>query len=178
MAKNGYPDVFGDRGLNDSEASAVLVNNVNNIEGSYQAVKHLIYLGHRNIAIITGPQNVISSVDRLEGYRLALQAAGLILNQSLIKQKNSQVAGGFRTTEELLTLPTPPSAIFATNNRMTIGVMQALRDHHIRCPEEIAIIGFDDFECVICFASRGLRQASAINPSTSKAVAAEAIKLT
>jgi DNA-binding LacI/PurR family transcriptional regulator len=150
MAKNGYPDIFGDWCSYDSKALAV---SANNIEGSYQAVKRLIYLGHRNIAIITGPQNVISSVDRLEGYRLALQEAGLILNESLIKYGNSQVADGFRATEELLTLPTPPTVIFVANNLMTIGVMKALRDHHIRCPEEIAIISFDDFELVICFPS-------------------------
>jgi LacI family transcriptional regulator len=165
MAKNGYPDVCGDWCLCNREALAALINN---IEGSYHAVKRLIQLGHRAIAIITGPSSVTGSVDRMEGYRLALQEAGLILNQSLIKQKNSQVAGGFRATEELLVLPTPPTTIFVTNNRMTIGVMKALRAHHIRFPEEIAIIGFDDFECVICLASRGLRSASTINPSAPR----------
>jgi LacI family transcriptional regulator len=151
MIKSGYPDGCAGRCLNDGDTLPALANN---IEGSYRAVQRLIYLGHHDIAIITVLPNASSSIEGLEGYRCALQEAGLILNESLIKYGNSQVAGGFRATEELLALPTPPTAIFATNNRMIIGIMKALRAYHIHCPEEIAIIGFDDFEGVICFVAK------------------------
>jgi DNA-binding LacI/PurR family transcriptional regulator len=134
--------------LNESEVSAVLANN---IEGSYQAVKRLIKLGHRNIGIITGPQNVISSVERLEGYRLALQEAGIIFNENFIKQGDSKVDAGFRATVELIALPTPPTAIFAVNSLMTIGIIKALHSQNKRCPEDLAIICFDDIELVIVF---------------------------
>jgi LacI family transcriptional regulator len=125
----------------------------NNIEGSYQAVKRLIHLGHHDIAIITGLPNVSSSVERLKGYRLALQEAGFVLNESLIKYGNSQIDDGFRATVELLALITPPTAIFEANNLMTFGIMKALRSQKIRCPEDMVTVGFGDFEWVVCFSS-------------------------
>jgi DNA-binding LacI/PurR family transcriptional regulator len=157
--ENEYLGDFDDRCPNDGVAPPFLVNNlINNIEGSYQAVKHLIYLGHRNIAIITVPPNVGGSVERLEGYRLALQEAGLTLDKNYIKQGNSQVDDGFQVTVELLALPKPPTAIFAANNLMTIGVIKALRSRKIRRPGKMALIGFDNFELVICFSPTDFRR--------------------
>jgi LacI family transcriptional regulator len=75
----------------------------------------------------------------------------LILDKNLIKHENSQDNGGFRATVELLALPTPPAAIFAADSQMTMGIMKALYSKNMCCPKDMAIIGFDNFEWVICF---------------------------
>jgi LacI family transcriptional regulator len=148
LVKKGFPIVFIDRYLKEVDAPSVLVNNE---EGAYQAIKHLIYLGHKEIGAIIGLDNITSTSERLNGYRRAVEEFGLTVKNSLIKQGNSKVAGGYQATLELLDIPSPPTAIFAANNLMTIGVMNALRSKSIRCPQDVAVIGFDDFEWASTF---------------------------
>lgn len=147
LVKKGFPLVFVDRYLEDVEAPAVLVDNE---EGACQAVEHLIMLGHTRIAIITGLRRT-TIVDRLKGYERALEKHGLVIDLGLIKAGSSSVDGGFEATLELLALDPRPTAIFPTNNLMTIGAMRALQSRGIRCPEDIAVVGFDDFEWASAF---------------------------
>jgi LacI family transcriptional regulator len=119
------------------------------IESSYQAVKRIIRWGYRRIAVITGPSSDCYNNERLAGYRRALREAGLTVDENLVKEGNSEAADGFGATMELLTLSAPPTAIFATDNHLTIGIVKALHSHSRCCPEEVAIVGCDDFESVI-----------------------------
>ncbi len=147
LVKQGFPLVFVDRYLEDVEAPAVVVDNE---EGACQAVEHLVKLGHTRIAIVIGlPRTTI--VDRLKGYERTLEKHGLAIDPGLIKEGSSSVDGGFEASIELLALDPRPTAIFPTNNLMTIGVMRALQSRGIRCPEDIAVVGFDDFEWASAF---------------------------
>lgn len=115
-----------------------------NWSGGLSATRHLIDLGHRRIAIITGPPHVLSSRARLDGYRAALDAAGVPGDPALIRQGDFQIRDGLRHTRELLRLPDPPTAIFAANDGTAIGVYQAASEAGWPIPGELSVIGFDD----------------------------------
>jgi LacI family transcriptional regulator len=119
---------------------------VDNVGGAQQAVSHLIGLGHRRIGVITGLAGVGTTDERLDGYRRALAEHGLPADQELVRLGNSRLDGGFREMLALLNLPTPPTAVFTTNNLMTLGALGALQSRQIMVPDDMAIVGFDDFE--------------------------------
>ena len=118
--------------------------------GASEAVEHLLSLGHRRIAAVTGPRGWIATEERLRGYRAALAAVGVMPDQRLEVESDFSDRGGFQATEALLELPDPPTAIFAFNDMLAIGAMQAARARGIRIPEDLSVIGFDDtFEASI-----------------------------
>jgi DNA-binding LacI/PurR family transcriptional regulator len=112
--------------------------------GGMTATRHLIGLGHRRIAIIGGPPGLWSSQARLDGYRAALQAAGLSPDEDLIRQGDFMVAAGRAQASELLGLPEPPTALVAGNDSQAFGVLQALHEHGLRAPDDLSVVGFDD----------------------------------
>ena len=118
--------------------------NVDNVGGARAMVRHLLSLGHRRIAIITGGANNDDSRERVRGYRAALRAAGVSVEPMLEVAGDFTEAGGYAAAEELLRLKHPPRAIFAANDAMAVGALGALRDHGVRVPDDIAIAGFDD----------------------------------
>src|SRR5207244_11242687 len=118
------------------------------------ATEHLIGLGHRRIGVISGLAPVGTSSERLAGYREALRAAGLAERSELGREGNSRMDGGYRRMLELLDLPRRPSALFVTNNLMTLGALGALQTRGVRVPEDVALIGFDDFEWAIVLRPR------------------------
>lgn len=148
LAERNFPLVFIDRHLDEVNVPAVLVDSE---DGAFQAVSHLIRLGHRRIGLVTGLTTVTTTGDRRRGYERALAEFGLPLDPALIRQGNSQVPGGQEGGLALLRLPLRPTAIFATNNLMTIGVMRALHDEGLQCPQDLAIVGFDDFDWASSF---------------------------
>ena len=115
-----------------------------NWNGGLAATRHLIELGHRRIAIITGPPDVLSSRARLDGYRTALDTAGLPVDPALIRVGDFQIEDGRHHTRELLRLADPPTAIFACNDGEAIGVYQAAAEVGRRIPEDLSVVGFDD----------------------------------
>lgn len=137
------PFVFIDRRAKGIDADAVLSDNVN---GAYQATKHLIDRGHRRIGIILGIRGATTTEERLAGYRKTLGEAGLPLVDELIAYGGYRVGGGRRMTEEFLSLPEPPTAIFSTNNLMTIGVLKTLARRKIAVPQAMAVVSFDDLD--------------------------------
>ncbi|MEA1964691.1 MAG: LacI family DNA-binding transcriptional regulator [Candidatus Aerophobetes bacterium] len=143
LVENNIPLVLLDRKLEGLQVDSVVVDNV---EGSRKATSHLIKLGHRKIGIIHGPETIMTGRDRLEGYKRALREHNLPLESKYIKEGNFKQEGGYSRTLELLELKNPPSALFVTNNLMTMGAFKALKEERIRVPEEIALIGFDDME--------------------------------
>lgn len=147
----GLPVVCVDRSLASLGADSVLTDNV---AGAYQAVSHLIALGHRRIGIVTGLAGVTSTYQRLDGYRQALVEHGIAWDAALVREGNSRLDGGTTRATDLLALPERPTALFVTNNLMTIGAMRAIEDAGLHCPEDVALIGFDDFEWASVFRPR------------------------
>ncbi|HXT35057.1 MAG TPA: substrate-binding domain-containing protein, partial [Chloroflexota bacterium] len=117
-----------------------------NWSGARVATEHLTTLGHRRIGLITGPKNWCASVDRTAGYYSALLAAGLPVAPELVREADFYVEGGRVAAHELLTLPEPPTAIFAINDNMAIGVMSAARERGLALPRDLSVVGFDDID--------------------------------
>jgi LacI family transcriptional regulator len=111
--------------------------------GAYQLVKRLIELGHQYISIITGPQGVSTSDDRIAGFIQALSEAGLADHRRIYAGSFTQ-ASGYELTTQTITDDPPPTAIFGANNFISIGVLKALRDYGLKVPEDISVVSFDD----------------------------------
>lgn len=112
--------------------------------GAQQAAEHLLELGHRRIGAITGPPKWLANRQRLNGFRAALANAGVMPDQELELHGDFEADSGFRATRALLGLPEPPTAIFAFNDAMAIGVIEAIHGAGLRVPEDISVVGFDD----------------------------------
>jgi LacI family transcriptional regulator len=112
--------------------------------GAGQAVRHLLALGHRRIAAITGPRGWMATEERKHGYVAALAATGVLPDPDLVIESNFDVDGGREATSALLELPEPPSAIFAFNDQLAIGAMHAALARGLRLPADLSIVGFDD----------------------------------
>jgi LacI family transcriptional regulator len=113
-----------------------------NINGARMAVEHLIRQGHRRIATITGPLDTIHGQDRLSGYRQALEARGIPVEEDLIVEGDFTEASGMVGMQRLL--PISPSAVFVASDMMAIGALKALRQADRQVPQDIALVGFDD----------------------------------
>ena len=114
--------------------------------GADAAVKHLLSLGHRRIAAITGPRGWIATEERVRGFHAALAAAGILAEPALVVDGNFEVEPGLRAARLLLDLHDPPTAIFAFNDNIAIGVLQAARERGLRVPDDLSVVGFDDVE--------------------------------
>jgi len=145
------PLVFIDRKISSVPADAVVVDNVG---GARQVVDYLLRLGHRHIGAITGLPHISTTHERIEGYRQALEAAGLPPDPALMLGGNSRLKGGYQAGLALLSFPKRPTAIFATNNLMAIGLMRAVAERELRCPEDVSVACFDDFEWASVFQPR------------------------
>ncbi len=115
-----------------------------NWAGGRAATEHLLALGHRRIAVIGGPATLRCSVDRIAGYRAALEEAGIPVDPELMRPGEFIPQTGYEQTRALLELPEPPTAIFAGCDGQAMGVYSALRACGICLPEEISVVGFDD----------------------------------
>jgi len=116
-----------------------------NWHGGLSATRHLLELGHRRIAIITGPSLALCSRARLDGYRAALDAAGIPIDTALVRDGKFEIEGGRANAADLLALPEPPTAIFALNDGMAIGVYHAASQAGLRIPHDLSVVGFDDY---------------------------------
>jgi DNA-binding LacI/PurR family transcriptional regulator len=113
--------------------------------GGLSGARHLLELGHRRIGMVTGPGWALCSRARLDGYRAALDAAGVPIDRALIRDGEFEIAGGLNQTAALLQLPDPPTAIFALNDGMAIGVYHAAHQAGLRIPEDLSVVGYDDY---------------------------------
>ena len=114
--------------------------------GAHQAMRHLLELGHRRIAQISGPRGWLATEDRRRGYYAALAAAGILAAPELEVEAEPEIDGGRDAAARLLDLPQPPTAIFSFNDNIAIGALQAARARGLRVPEDLSIVGFDDVE--------------------------------
>jgi len=135
------PVAVVDRDLNGERYDTVLSNS---LEGGEKATSYLIALGHERIALIAGPSGLPTSVARLRGYRRALEKHRIHLEKELVVSGDFRYQGGYRAMEKLLKLIPPPTAVFAANDMMAVGAIACIRDYHLRVPEDISVIGFDD----------------------------------
>jgi LacI family transcriptional regulator len=115
-----------------------------NWQGAYNATEYLIKLGHKRIGFITGSMDLSCSEDRLDGYRSALRTHHIPDAPELIYEGTFFQPDGYAGTCALLDIDDPPTAIFASNDVMALGAMDAVRSHSLRVPEDISILGFDD----------------------------------
>ena len=119
-----------------------------NWAGGVSATEHLVALGHRRIAHVTGRSELWCSRARLDGYRAELQASGLAADPDLVVQGDFDFESGFRAGRQLLDLEDPPTAIFAGSDQMALGVSEALRRARLSVPEDVSLVGFDDLPLV------------------------------
>jgi LacI family transcriptional regulator len=123
-------------------------------EPTARLVAHLAGLGHRRIGLVAGLPGLSTTSERVSGYRDALGAAGLDLDERLLVSGNSESTGAEHATAALLALPEPPTALVTANNSMTIGALRALRRHGLSVPDDIALCCFDDFAWADLFSPR------------------------
>jgi LacI family transcriptional regulator len=130
----------------DRRVSGVAIDSVrsDSENGAYQLVKLLVGLGHKRIAMITGPKDVSTSVDRVIGYQRALAEANLGENE-LVYYGTFNQESGYEFTKQAMTQSPRPTAIFGANNFIAIGIIKALRDLQIDVPGDVSIGAFDDF---------------------------------
>ena len=115
-----------------------------NWAGGFAATEHLLGLGHRRIGAITGPVDFLCSLARLDGYRSALERAGVAFDPALVRYGDFYHEGGFARASELLDLAERPTAIFAGSDQQAFGVYEAARQRGLRIPEDLSVVGFDD----------------------------------
>jgi LacI family transcriptional regulator len=142
LASHGYRFVIVDP-LSPLDVGAPVVAAANST-GATQATRHLLELGHRRIGVISGPEGWAASEERLRGHHAALAGAGLMPDPGLVVYSNFRIDGGSVAAAALLGRAEPPSAIFAFNDSMAIGAVQAARARGLRLPGDLSIVGFDD----------------------------------
>jgi LacI family transcriptional regulator len=123
------------------DAPRIFVENEN---GGFIATRRLIEAGHTRIAHVSGPKNLFSVRERYAGYRRALGESGLTTRPEWIALGRYDRAFGFEAAERLLSLPHPPTAIFAASDYIVFGVLDALRSRGLSAPDDLSIVGFDD----------------------------------
>jgi LacI family transcriptional regulator len=164
MAKVKLPIVLLDRTTPHLKAPLVAVNNE---AGAYQAIRYLLTLGHQRIAFLGSIDTISTQQDRFNGFKLALQEAGLPLDENLVVQadprfygtrpdpagsplrpapENQSMPSAYDVLRELLQQTERPSAIFVASNQLTIGTLYAFRECGLKCPEDISLISFDDHD--------------------------------
>ncbi|MFP6832139.1 Ribose operon repressor [Pseudomonas fluorescens] len=136
------PMVIVDRGLDGVDADLVRIDHE---YGAYLATRHLLELGHRDIATIGGPASTSVAQMRLAGYCRALKEAGVEVRQKRMLESDFTSTGGYNAAATLLE-SNPPSAIFAGNDMIGIGVLRAAAERNVRVPSELSVIGFDDIQ--------------------------------
>ena len=115
-----------------------------NYQGSLDAMEYLLGLGHKRIGFISGRAELESSSRRLKGYRDALEKAGIPVDETLIASGDYTTATGESGARQLLALAKPPTAIFASNDQMAMGVFQVAQELGIRIPDDLSVVGFDN----------------------------------
>jgi LacI family transcriptional regulator len=115
---------------------------VDNLQGGIEATQHLLRGGCKRVAVITGPQNQIAGYDRFQGYLKALQERGKAFDPDLVADGEFTESGGYSAMMALI--PHKPDGLFAASDMMALGAMRALREAHLRVPEDVAIVGYDD----------------------------------
>ncbi len=144
LLSTGIPIVLLDREVGaGGEFDSVLIDNDG---GAGQAADYLLGLGHIRIGLISGPAATTPGHARYRGFMSRMDAHDVELPASHIQISDFREDGGYQATLRLLSLESPPTAIFVTNNLMCVGVLRALHDMRVSVPDEISVVGFDDLQ--------------------------------
>ena len=135
------PLVLVDRSIINGDILQVWIDNT---EGAFQAVEHLIKLGHRRIGFLTGPQDVQNSHRREEGYKRALEYYQIPFDPNLVVIGDFYFETGYREFDTFFSLSPRPTAIFASNDLMALGLIKRAKELGIKVPDDLSIVGFDD----------------------------------
>ena len=112
--------------------------------GAALAARHLVQLGHRRIAMISGPRHLSNARKRLDAFRKTLRSARIVVPKGYIEFGDFRETSGRIAAKRLLSLPSPPTAVFVANNEMMAGALFAIREQGIKVPRDLSLIGFDD----------------------------------
>ena len=144
LQDNGIPYViFDPSGEPSNDDFSVQADNW---AGGVLATRHLLALGHTRIGIITGPEEMMCSRARLDGYTSALAEQGIELDPELVTEGDFTTEGGYAQAMALLENPNRPTAIFAGSDLQAMGVYEAARQNRLRIPEDLSVVGFDDVQ--------------------------------
>ena len=147
LAEEGFPIVLVNRRTYDPMVRGLVdYVGIDNIQGGFWAVEHLIKLGHRRIGIIGGSSESSVGFERLEGGKRALAAYGLKQFNDYFLEGDFLKESGYRGGMKFIKMAEPPTAVFAANDYMALGTYQAVMEEGLKVPEEIAIVGFNDIE--------------------------------
>lgn len=118
---------------------------ISHYEAGYDATKHLIEKGHKRIAMVTGPLiDPLTGMRRFEGYKKAMEEAGLSFKDSYVYNGNFRYESGLEAVDQFMSLVERPTAIFAASDEMAVGVIHGIQDRGLRVPEDVEVIGFDN----------------------------------
>jgi LacI family transcriptional regulator len=151
LVSEGLPIVFGDRVPNKVVSDSVVSNNY---DAALALTRHLIGLGYRRIGLLKANLTASAIHERIAGFGDAMAQAGLTIDPSLVSDAASTVAAAVSGGSRLLDMDRKPEAVLCTNNFMTLGMVQALHEHGLECPRDLAIVGFDDFPWAAAFRPR------------------------
>lgn len=143
LQQRGLPVVVVDREIPGLPVGTVITDNA---QGGWLATGHLLSLGHRRIACLSGPHDLTPSAERVTGYRQALEAAEVFVDERLVLRGDFNYESGYKSMTELLALEEPPSAVFACNDLMAMGAMAAAVESGCRVPADLSVVGFDDIK--------------------------------
>ena len=144
LLNSNMPVVIAGRPFHTTNVSYI---DIDNVEAARKAVDHLIQLGYKRIATITGPLVSAAGIDRKEGYLKALIKSGQEVDLALIASSDFTEAGGYTAMGHLL--PANPDAVFVASDLMAVGAMRAVREAGFSIPQDIAFVGFDDLPSTI-----------------------------
>ncbi len=145
LEKSGIPVVLVDRELYDENFDGIFIENK---KGAYEAVELLIKQGHKNIGIIAGPETSRPGKERLLGYFSALSDHGIPVRDEYVVRADFKLESGYKGTEYLMNLDKPPTAVFTSNNMITLGSLKYLIERKYIVGKNISIVGFDDIEAL------------------------------
>jgi LacI family transcriptional regulator, repressor for deo operon, udp, cdd, tsx, nupC, and nupG len=138
-----YPIVLATAYIEGLKVPAV---SIDNISSSREATEHLIKLGHKRVAHITGPMDSSITADRLRGYQQAMLHHELKIDSILVQEGDFTFESGYNLMLKFLSLNNPPTAVFSANDEMAFGAVKAIKDKGLRVPDDIAVVGFDDIK--------------------------------
>lgn len=141
LNKNNFPYVSVSRSIEGTNKNCITIDDM---AGGMYATEHLIKLNHRRIAHISGPLKTKSAVDRLKGYKEALKKYNIPYIEDLVVAGDFKITGGHSAMKKLLKLGELPTAIFAANDLLALGAMEAIREGGFNIPGDFSLVGFND----------------------------------
>ncbi len=144
LIEGDLPFILIGRYPDNSDVSYVDVDNQN---AAFEMVAHLVRIGYRRIATVTGPSNMIAGYDRLEGYKKAMHAYGLAINEEMVEKGDFTEQGGYFAMQRLL--PRKPEVVFVASDTMAVGALRAIKDAGLKVPDDMGIVGFDDMPIAV-----------------------------